>query len=197
MKKAIDEKFNRLFKINFPKILKEDFNIVTKNSLLTNRIESQELRKYVSDLANRNSKGKEIDRDNFLEVVTKLRLQKIPDYDEKKFKYLIYNYKDNKSTIYKILNIDEQNICKNKSIQKIEEHDEAIRILDKFDYKTDCIVCDNDIEYLELLERKRKNRNRIFEELDDETKKVLQEIIEYLGEEDLLKLKPPCLKQYK
>ena len=156
LKKEIDEKFEELFKKYLSKTLKEDFNIATKNSLLTDKIENKELRKYVSDLANNRSKGKEIDRDNFIKTVTNLKVQETPSYDQRKFNYLINNYKDTKSIIYKIMNINEQQINKNENIQSIEEHDEAIRILEKFDYKTDCVVCDNDINCLELHEKKSK-----------------------------------------
>ncbi len=194
LKKEIDEKFEELFKKYLSKTLKEDFNIATKNSLLTDKIENKELRKYVSDLANNRSKGKEIDRDNFIKTVTNLKVQETPSYDQRKFNYLINNYKDTKSIIYKIMNINEQQINKNENIKSIEEHDEAIRILEKFDYKTNCVVCDNDINCLELHEKKSKNREKIFEALDSETKKVLEDIIEHLDENDPFEIRTTLLE---
>lgn len=184
LKESIDEEFRNLFEKYFPDVLKTEFKITTKNSLLTDSIENGKLREYVSDLANRNSRGKKIDKNNFIKTVNSLKFREIPSYEEEKFQYLVNNYKNKKSIISKILDIGEKQISKNKNIKAIEEHDEAIRILEKFHYKEDCIVCDNDIDCTSLHKKKTKNRKIIFEALDDDTKEVLEEIIEELVGED-------------
>ena len=109
------------------------------------------------------------------------------------YKYILENSKDDKSVIHKICNLKLEDIKQNNKVREIEENDEAIKIINKFSYKTECIVCDNQ-EYKkdELLMHKKNNKENIEKNLDDKTKKILEGIINIIKNQhiDPLGIKP-------
>lgn len=184
LKSFIDSEFENLFKKYFPSKLKEDFNIIKINNELVKQIKDEKLRNYVSDLANNRSKGKKINQEEFLkkiEIIEENHSLIEEDYDEVKYKFMVVNYIDNNSIIYKLMNINGKNIIKNESIDQIEENEIALTILNKYHDKENCIVCDNKkINTKELILKKTLNKTKIVEKLDSVTRKILDEVISVL-----------------
>ena len=63
-------------------------------------------------------------------------------------------------------------------IKEVEENQVALKVLEKFKYLDECVVCDNsDFNREELIQRKNSNKDRIINSLDKETKEIVSEII--------------------
>lgn len=181
LKKFIDDEFDKLFKKHFPSALKSEFNISSSKSELINVIEDGDIKVFVVDLVNNKSKGDKILRNKFLDKISQMDVKEqleMSQEDLEKYDFIKNNYADKKSIIFKIIDIKDDQIKKNEAVREIEENDEALKILEKFNYKKDCIVCDNqDYNREALIERKKNNRNQIYKQLDLETKKILEDII--------------------
>jgi ABC-type Mn2+/Zn2+ transport system ATPase subunit len=183
LQRYVDKEFERIFSTLISD-LKNNFNITKKSSELMKRISNSNLKNYIEDLANNKSKGNTIDKDEFLHSVSSLEIQEIPDYEERKFEFLKHDYENKTSIIRKILEMENDYVKKNEKIREVEEHDEAIKILNRFSYKDECIVCDNEIDTINLLSFKESNKEKIYESLDEDTKIILEGIIKLLNGED-------------
>jgi ABC-type Mn2+/Zn2+ transport system ATPase subunit len=177
LKELIDSDFNEIFSSKLIPELRQTFAISTKISNFAAKLKNLELRGYISDLANIRSKGKGINRKEFIDTVITLSNIEIPTYDEKKFIFLVSDYKGNNSIIDKIMKLDLGAIKADANIQKIEEHEEAIKILEKYYYLDECIVCDSEIDRLKLLEQKRQSKDHFYELIDENTKEILEGIV--------------------
>jgi ABC-type dipeptide/oligopeptide/nickel transport system ATPase subunit len=105
------------------------------------------------------------------------------------------NYTDSKSIISKIINITDDHIKKDTSINIIEENTEAIKILKKFIYKTECVVCDcENIDSNQLFESKKINKENVINALDKKTKAILEEIINEVKTDDPFSIKQIFIK---
>lgn len=178
LKKYLDKEFTNLFVEKLSKGLKDRFGISSSKNGLISYIDDLDIKRYVIELSNKQSKGSRIDRGDFINKIEKISIadDTIHKYDETKYKFIIDNFTDNKSIIYKLLNIRKINL--NKNIKKIEETSVAITILDKFDYKHECVVCDSMLgDRVGLIEKKQNEKKSFIESLDKETKKILDEII--------------------
>jgi len=183
LKDKIDKEFSDLCeKLN--NTLKSDFNISKKTSNLAKKITDQVLHDFVTDLANSKSKGRGIDLNRFIEKISHLDKKEVPAYDSNKFAYLINDFENSKSLLNQVLLVTESMINQNKHFQEINENDAAISVLSKYSYKNECIVCDNEIDPIELLRRKTDNRKHVFASLDDGTKKIFENIIKLVPEND-------------
>ena len=195
LKAYIDKEFGGMLQGLVDK-LKNDFNISKKTSPLIDKIENADLKKYIQDLANSQSKGKQIEQEDFVNKVICLKFDKMI-YGEEKLNYLIKNCNDKKSFVLKILEINSDKIKKEDAVQQIEENDEAIKVLKKFDYKDECIVCDSQIEREKLLGFKEENRKKVYEALDAKTKEILEKIIGGLTAGDPFNIKAILLEAIK
>ncbi len=195
LKAYIDKEFGGMLQGLVDK-LKNDFNISKKTSPLIDKIENADLKKYIQDLANSQSKGKQIEQEDFVNKVICLKFDKMI-YEEEKLNYLIKNCNDKKSFVLKILEINSDKIKKEDAVQQIEENDEAIKVLKKFDYKDECIVCDSQIEREKLLGFKEENRKKVYEALDAKTKEILEKIIGGLTAGDPFNIKAILLEAIK
>ncbi|MCK4690339.1 MAG: hypothetical protein KAT20_00915, partial [Desulfuromonadales bacterium] len=79
--------------------LEYQLRISVKNSPFGELFTDNKLLQFISDLANNRSKGKQIERTDFLEHMETLTIQEIPEHDERKFKYFVEDYKGKKSAI--------------------------------------------------------------------------------------------------
>lgn len=195
LKAYIDKEFGEMLQGLVDK-LKNDFNISKKTSPLIDKVENADLKKYIQDLANSQSKGKQIEQEDFVNKVICLKFDEMI-YEEEKLNYLIKNCNDKKSFVLKILEIDSDKIKKEDAVQQIEENDEAIKVLKKFDYKDECVVCDSQIEREELLGFKEENRKKVYEALDVKTKEILEKIIGGLTAGDPFNIKAILLDAIK
>ena len=176
LKETIETGFGSLYSGTLIPALKAA-GISTKKSRFDAVITDPTLRTYVSDLANQKSKGKGIDRNEFVRWISGLSEEVISEYDETKLQFLISDYSGKASVIEKVLALSPGTLKSDPDVMRIEESDDAIRILEKYDYATDCIVCDRDIDRLTLLEKKRKGKEAAYISLSKETKSLLEEIV--------------------
>ena len=182
LKNIINEDFNHIFKDEVIPILKSNFGISTKKSKFFKIINNSILCSYITDLANSKSKGNNIDKNEFLINIQALTRVDIPEFEQSKFTFLVNDYQGEHSIIEEIFKLNSNKFKQDNDIRKIEENDEAIKILNKYDYLDECIVCDSDIDRLNLLDRKMKNKNHIYEHLDESTKAILDNIVLLIDE---------------
>lgn len=180
LKENIDSEFERLFKTDFPTKLKDEYLLSKVTNLILNKISNIKLREYVKDIVNNRSRGDKIDREEFLYTIYYLEEVKLTldEIKENKLKFLFANYLDKHSLIFRLMNINQRDITKNESVEIIEENETALFVLNKYQDKSDCIVCDNKgIDSRSLINRKIASKEKVFNELNDKTKEILIEII--------------------
>lgn len=76
-----------------------------------------------------------------------------------------------------------------KDFLKIEQCEDAINILNKYKDLNNCIVCETEINVKQLLIDKKNSKDNIVNSLDDETQKILNNIIAKIGEDDPFDIK--------
>ena len=154
---------------------------------------NQEAYTFVRDIVNKQSKGKNIDRGQFLSYVRDVQKQpRLEVVNSEKKEFVISNAK----TVEHFTQIDLVQIVANAEVQKIEQSDDAINILGKYKHLHNCIVCDNDhINGDLLLQRKKERRKRIYESLDARTKALLKDVAmdSKLGVSDPFEIKKAVL----
>lgn len=178
LKKYLDKEFPNILAGKLSKELKDKFGVSSLKSILIDDIDNLKIQSFIKDICNNKSKGDKIDRGEFIEYIKSINTTDdvINTHGEAKYAYITQNYSDKKSIIYKLLNISKVSV--NKEIKKIEETNTAINILDKFNYKDECIVCDNLLDNRDdLLKRKKSQKQSVIDSLDDETRKILEELI--------------------
>ncbi len=181
------------FKKCFEKIianLKDDFGINKKESNFHNLIENKKIVSFISKLANKLDKGKNIDQAEFIEVISTLAKKEIEDLDQRKYSFFISDLGDAKnSIIQKVLKFDIKKIEKDLNFIKVEQTDVAVSVLEKFNYMTDCLVCDtHDIDTTLLLDKKKTENATSRNLLPELVKELLNEILEKLEGNDPFKI---------
>lgn len=181
--KEIESYFNQLVD-SLRKELKDSFNISAKTSKLIDSITDSNVKEMVKNFANKQFKSTDIDKDAYIYMVKNLQLVNSSfDSETDIYRFITNNYKDAKSIIHRINQIDISRIISNTKIKEIEENDEAIKVLNKFSYKDECIVCDNkDYDKENLLNKKISNKAKVEQELDKHTKDILNGIIKLTRE---------------
>lgn len=138
----------------------------------------QEAFQYIYSIVNIRQHGRDIDKTAFVSFIrNEENRPQIFELNDEKRLFVISDLSKTK-IIEKILSINPDEIITDANVVLVEEHDDAIAILDKYHSSDSCIVCDNpsfngDI----LLERKKENRKIIYDNLDDKTKDILDEIV--------------------
>lgn len=179
LKKEIDGTYKALLENTLSTVLKNTYNISKKTSKLISLISNIKIKRYVEDIANNQSKGKNIEIDDFLVTQKSIVQKEIKEYSKEKFDFLIKDIEDSGSVILKVLQLDGDISC-NTKITEIEENDYAINLLEKFIKKRQCIICDHAIDPEILLEKKRDNRKSVFEQLDERSRKILSDIVDHI-----------------
>ncbi|WP_036300878.1 AAA family ATPase [Methylotenera sp. L2L1] len=186
LKKQLEDKFIILY-TSIIDGLKNSFSITTKSSPISQLITNPDLKSYISDLANNKSKGKDIERVAFLKQVSGITIKDIPEHDEIKLKFVINDYAKN-SLISLLRNIKLELVKEEKQIRKIDESDTAIKVLEKFHYIDDCIVCDTSIKREILLQSKKDLYQTTINSLSDQTKLIIENIIKKISGDDPFKI---------
>ncbi|HWQ42308.1 MAG TPA: hypothetical protein VN456_09795, partial [Desulfosporosinus sp.] len=155
--------------------LKDRFGISKASSKLINRTDVT-VRQYIKELANSRSKGVNIDIDEFINNIGGLTLIDQEAEDEK-IRFLIENADADNALIPQIESITGAEFNGNERIQEVEENSDAIGLLNKYSHKPLCVVCDNDIKPLELLERKTINKSTILNSLNERLRALILNII--------------------
>lgn len=189
LKEAIESDFRYLYNSVLSERLKSEFGISKKTSSLAARLRNETIRGYVTDLANKQSKGKAIDRGEFLSFVQSLSSQPIPEHENAKLNFIIDDMKEAKPVITQLLDVIEKHMIIDPTITRVEEHSDAITMLNKYYYLRECVVCDRDIERESLLERKTSNRKALLEQLDETTKDILDRAQQRLSAGDPFRIK--------
>jgi len=108
----------------------------------------------------------------------------IDKYEETKFKYFVADYKEKDSAIRtfvdQIFSLDSEE----KQLLKLDENDEAVRLLEKFHYLKSCIICDHEIDREKLLHLKHEQRIAIDAGLKEKARKIIDGIINKLPKND-------------
>ena len=139
---------------------------------------------------NNRTKGSKTGVDTYILELDKHTQITIPDYEQAKLDYIISDLSEKNPLITEIETIDTSKLANNSHIKEIEENTEAIKILSRFSYKDQCIVCDsNGIDSENLLNKKSKNKEEIIKTLDAKTKKIVEKIIANISEKDPFRIK--------
>lgn len=181
------DKINSMFKTAYEKLsskYKTEFKVSKVRDYLLVHLQSlqeqvyQEAFQYVRSIVNTRQHGKDIDRTAFVEFIrNEGNRPHIFELNEEKKLFVISDLPKAK-IIEKILSINPDEVVTDTNVVLVEQHDDAIAILNKYHSSDSCIVCDNpsfngDI----LLERKKENRKNIYDNLDDKTKDILDKIV--------------------
>lgn len=181
--KEIDKGFTDLYSSVKSK-LNDRFSIKTKGNKLIETVPDIDIRNFIIDFSNSRFQIATLDKEKFIKKVNELNnyISNFND-DNEEYKFIIENFKDTKSIIHKIKTLKISDIKKNEQVKEIEENNVAIKIIDKFSYKEECVVCENkDYDKDTLLEKKKDNKEKIEKSLDAKTKKILKEIINLIKE---------------
>lgn len=197
LKREIDKSIKDIFENRLPKILKEVFNISKTKSLLIDLIEDTELKEYIADIANNKSKGKGIDIEKFTKKIKALKECEILEFEDEKFDYYVKDIESKDSLINRINQIAENKIRINEKVEEIEENTVAIEILSKYNNKKCCIVCDNPDIPEDLLNKKKENKTKIIEKLNETEKYIINEIIEKVQQIDPFDIKSKLINTMK
>lgn len=158
--------------------LKKDFNLSKKTSNFIKIIKDVNVKNFVVDLINVQSKGKNYDVNTFVNLVKKIKIESELDCDEAKFNFFINDFNEKDSIISAILEMSTSELTVNAKIHELEENEEALKILTKFIDKNTCVVCDNtNINPAELCKKKQVNKESIINSLDKKLKTMIEHAI--------------------
>lgn len=163
--------------------------ISASNSPLIDLITNAEIAAIIKDIANMQSKGKNISDEHLiagLETIVETDLREI---DDKRLQFLQDDISGKENIIKKIEEISSKPLTSNPYVHQIEENTEAINILNRF-HKDQCIVCDTEgIDWEALLSSKTTNRTTVIGTLSDDVKSLIEKIITLVPEADPFEIK--------
>lgn len=190
LQKYLEHEYNKLC-VDSISILKNNYNISSGRSKSIECFSVlSSIQDIIKDLMNNKSKGSKIGIDKYISELDKHIGITIPEYEEEKLDYIISDLSENNPLIMEIESIDVSKLANNSHIKEVEENTEAIRILSRFNYKQQCIVCDSEgIDSENLLDKKTKNIEGIKKTLDEKTKKIVEQIIHNIRAEDPFRIK--------
>lgn len=176
LKEQLDKGFRNLYN-SLINVLKDRFGITTKNSVFLSLLDDNKLKGYISDLANNKQKGNNIDKEEFLNYFNKKSALDVSSYDGAKFDFFVNDKKDKTSCLNALRQLKKDAFCKEDQYIKIEQTNDAISILKKYQNIYNCIVCDNDINQETLLAKKSDENKNAYDNLSDNSKKIIDEVI--------------------
>jgi hypothetical protein len=190
LQEYIKNEYNRLCTESIS-ILKGNYSVSSSSSKSIDCFsEWVNIQNIIKDLMNNRSKGSKIGVDTYISEFEKHAQIITPDYEQDKLDYIISELSEKNPLIIEIETIDTDKLSNNSHIKEIEENTEAIKILSRFRYKDQCIVCDSDgINSENLLSKKSKNKEDIIKTLDAKTKKIVEKIIANVSEKDPFRIK--------
>lgn len=190
LQEYIANEYNRLCTESIS-ILKSNYSVSSSSSKSIDCFsEWTSIQNIIKDLMNNRSKGYKTGVDTYISELEKHTQITIPDYEQAKLDYIISDLSEKNPLIIEIETIDTSKLANNSHIKEIEENTEAIKILSRFSYKDQCIVCDsNGIDSENLLNKKSKNKEEIIKTLDAKTKKIVEKIIDNISEKDPFRIK--------
>lgn len=188
LRNSIDSTFKTMRETVLISQLKDRFGISKASSKLISRVADGRVREYIKELANTRSKGISIDLEGFISNIG--RLTHIDqEVEEGKIQFLIENLDKTNSIITQIELITDAEFNQNGQIHEVEENSDAIGLLSKYSHKLLCVVCDNDINSVELLESKTINKNTILNSLDAPLRSLIENMLSGFGGNDPFRIK--------
>lgn len=190
LQKYIENEYNRLCTESIS-ILKGNYSVSSSSSKSIDCFsEWVNIQNIIKDLMNNRSKGSKTGVDTYISEFERHSQMTTPYYEQDKLDYIISDLSEKNPLIIEIETIDTDKLSNNPHIKEIEENIEAIKILSRFGYKDQCIVCDSDgIDSENLLSKKSKNKENIIKTLDVKTKKIVEKIIANVSEKDPFRIK--------
>lgn len=175
LKKKISEGFKNAFDgLNI--VYKSEYGVTKIKDYILSAIQvrNRTAYTYIKDIVNKQAKGKNIDREEFVSYVRNPQNRPtVLEVDNNRKQFIIKNIK----LIENLMQVDVAQIISNAEVCVIEQNDDAINILEKYKHLHNCIVCNNDnIDNEMLLRQKLENRKRIYESLDPVTKELLEKV---------------------
>ncbi|ENB2044979.1 MULTISPECIES: ATP-binding cassette domain-containing protein [Vibrio harveyi group] len=189
LKEKLNNSFSLIFEKELVDILKKKYQIAKIETNFNDLILDKELLNYIKDIANSRSRGKKINRENFIDKVYGFKIEDKPDYDEGKLKFFIDDFAKNDSIIRALSNYNFEFNTEEKGIVKLEEHSEAVVILNKFNYIDECLVCDHPIDVGAKLAQKNEQYENISKNMDEKEKEIAEKIIKDLQQPDSFNIK--------
>ena len=134
---------------------------------------------FIRTIVNKQAHSTDIDIGEFVAFVrNNANKPVLSELEEEKRKYIILDVSSRASLVKKLIELDYHSIVANEEIMQIEQHDDAIGILKKYNSANTCIVCDSrDFNAGALLKKKTDNRKRIYDMLDQQTKELLDKVV--------------------
>lgn len=148
---------------------------------------------FLSKAINNKNKLNNATNKDIISFVNKIPEITEPKYDTNKFNFLENDLSQKTSTIKLLENLKNEEINQNKDIIKFEENNDAIKILNKYS-NHNCIICDSEIDRELLLKAKQDKQISIKKTLDDNTKKILEEVLNIDLQKDPFNIKSIILK---
>lgn len=167
--------------VNIQNVLKNEFIVTKQTCNFFSIIKDDDLLNLIKAVSKRGSKYSDIDVNDFVKVLSKLKKEEKDDYNGEKLSFLINDFSNiqKDSLIEKIRKINQEKITKNEDIRVIQRNKDAIPLLKKYIDSTACVVCDtNGINPQNLIVSKQKREENVISQLDDDAKKIIQEIID-------------------
>ncbi|MFA7074112.1 MAG: AAA family ATPase, partial [Endomicrobiaceae bacterium] len=119
-----------------------------------------------------------LDKNEFIDSLKNLSKVKTQEYDESILAFILSDYAKGNDSVIKILDeLTIETLQKDQDYRVLEETEVAISILEKYKYRQECIVCDNEIEPDGLIERKKDKKEKVYLSLSDTTKKLLENVV--------------------
>lgn len=190
LQEYIANEYNRLCTESIS-ILKSNYSVSSSSSKSIDCFsEWKSIQNIIKDLMNNRTKGSKTGVNTYIFELEKCTQITIPNYEQAKLDYIISDLSEKNPLITEIETIDTSKLASNSHIKEIEENTEAIKILSRFSYKDQCIVCDSiGIDSENLLNKKSKNKEEIIKTLDAKTKKIVEKIIDNISEKDPFRIK--------
>ncbi len=179
LKKKISDGFDSVFKVSLPGIYKSKYSVSKISDCLLSSVKAINETGYsfIKSIINARSRGKDINHEDFISYIKNPANRIEPlELDEEKSKFVIQDC-TNAKVIQKLLEVDENTIILSSDAPLIEQHSDAITILDKYHTLHSCVVCDNEaFDGDELLRQKKSRQQLIYDSLDPKTKNLLDKV---------------------
>ena len=169
---------------------KSVFNASSASSKSLEIITDPEIKAFLTGCLNNKNKGKFYDANRIVGLVQSHPSQVVPEIDPSKWSYFVNDINDNGSLIRTLFNLPLEKVKSNPQVNEIEENTEALKVLEKFSSKTQCIVCDNEnIDSQVLFARKTQNRDSVIAALDEGVRNIVLHVIQTTGINDPFQIK--------
>jgi ABC-type cobalamin/Fe3+-siderophores transport system ATPase subunit len=169
--------------------LKGKFGISTMKSPFHEFIKNESIKIYISNLANTKQKCKGINRYEFITYINSIVPFEEQEVDQEIFNYFVNDIKNKESILSSLEKMDLKTVKQKPYFKKIEETEDAVKILEKYQDIEECIVCDNTFEIEKQLPKKKAQNKTAIDSLDEQSKKIIENIIKKITDTDPLDIK--------